>query len=191
MLLYAGNPAKKGLDLAVEAWALAARSEPDRRLVVTGIERQVARWYLERLGVREPPGIEWRGRMTAEDHRTLTRRADVLLSASRFEDYGIVQLEALADGALLVTTPAPGPYLALPIARELDPRLVAAGSSPGELAAALQNAFAMPENERQRYRSRARERLRVFTREALRERIRCDVLPALLDERARHGRRLR
>ena len=34
-------------------------------------------------------------------------------------------LEALADGCQLVTTPAPGPYPALSLARELDPRLVA------------------------------------------------------------------
>ena len=40
------------------------------------------------------------------------------------DSYGIAQLEALADGCQLVTTRAPGPYAALPIARQLDPRLV-------------------------------------------------------------------
>jgi hypothetical protein len=49
----------------------------------------------------------------------------VFVTAPRREDYGIAQLEALADGCVLVTTPSPGPYAALPLARELDPRLVA------------------------------------------------------------------
>ena len=48
----------------------------------------------------------------------------MFLAAPRREDYGIAQLEALADGCVLVTTPAPGPYAALPLARALDPRLV-------------------------------------------------------------------
>ena len=39
----------------------------------------------------------------------------MFVCAPRREDYGIAQLEALADGCMLVTTPAPGPYVALPI----------------------------------------------------------------------------
>ena len=60
----------------------------------------------------------------ATTYRALLRRARVFVTAPRREDYGIAQLEALADGCMLVTTPSPGPYAALPLARELDPRLV-------------------------------------------------------------------
>ena len=49
--------------------------------------------------------------------RAAAPRSRVFLSAPRREDYGIAQLEALADGCVLVTTPSPGPYAALPIAR--------------------------------------------------------------------------
>ena len=66
-----------------------------------------------------------RGRCRATEYRALLRRARVFVTAPRREDHGIAQLEALADGCALVTTPSPGPYAALPIARELDPRLVA------------------------------------------------------------------
>jgi hypothetical protein len=62
--------------------------------------------------------------LSRAEYRALLRRSRVFLTAPRREDYGIAQLEALADGCLLVTTPAPGPYAALPVARELDPRLV-------------------------------------------------------------------
>jgi len=48
----------------------------------------------------------------------------------------VAQLEALADGCRLVTTPAPGPYEALPLARELDARLVS-----DDLATALRVAL--------------------------------------------------
>ena len=60
---------------------------------------------------------------------------------------GMAQLEALADGCLLVTTPAPGPYAALPIARELDPRLVGE-----DLAAALRAALDDPRGRLRRAR---------------------------------------
>jgi hypothetical protein len=59
--------------------------------------------------------------------RALLRRARVFVTAPQREDYGIAQLEALADGCLLVTTPSPGPYAALPLARSLDARLVQEG----------------------------------------------------------------
>ena len=74
-----------------------------------------------------------------EEYRALLRRARVFVCAPRREDYGIAQLEALADGCLLVTTPAPGPYAALPIARALDGRLVG-----DDLASALRAALDDP-----------------------------------------------
>ena len=73
------------------------------------------------------------------DYRALLRRARVFVAAPRREDYGIAQLEALADGCVLVTTAAPGPYAALPLARELDARLVGDG-----LAVALRVALDAP-----------------------------------------------
>jgi glycosyltransferase involved in cell wall biosynthesis len=68
--------------------------------------------------------VRFAGLLSRGDYRALLRRARVFLAAPRREDYGIAQLEALADGCVLVTTAAPGPYAALPLARALDPRLV-------------------------------------------------------------------
>jgi hypothetical protein len=73
------------------------------------------------------------------EYRALLRRARVFVCAPRREDYGIAQLEALADGCMLVTTSSPGPYAALPLARALDPRLVS-----GDLAGALRLALDDP-----------------------------------------------
>jgi hypothetical protein len=73
--------------------------------------------------------VRFTGMLSRAEYRALLRRSRVFVTAPRREDYGIAQLEALADGCALVTTPAPGPYAALPLARALDPRLVA-----GELA---------------------------------------------------------
>jgi hypothetical protein len=68
--------------------------------------------------------VRFVGLLAREEYRGLLRRARVFVTAPRREDYGIAQLEALVDGCVLVTTPAPGPYAALPLARALDPRLV-------------------------------------------------------------------
>lgn len=110
-ITYAANPQKKGLDLVLTAWIAARRG--DEELWVCGTEpgKRIA-------------GVRWAGTLAPAEYRALLRRARVFVTAPRREDYGIAQLEALADGCRLVTTRAPGPYAALPIAERLDPRLV-------------------------------------------------------------------
>jgi hypothetical protein len=98
---YATNPYKKGLDRVLAAWDLVRR---------VGEELVVA-------GLRGPDreGVRYTGTLEHAEFRALLRRARVYVTAPRREDYGISQLEALADGARVVTTPAPGPYAALPL----------------------------------------------------------------------------
>jgi hypothetical protein len=142
-IIYAGNPLKKGLDRVLAAWRrlLASRGERDGvglELVVAGASpRELAGAGIALAG---EPGVRDVGRLPAEEYRALLRRARCFVCAPRREDYGAAQLEALADGCLLVSTPAPGPYAALPIARELDGRLV-----DTDLVAALGRALEHPD----------------------------------------------
>jgi glycosyltransferase involved in cell wall biosynthesis len=122
---YGANPEKKGLDRVLAAWARARREGEE--LVVAGVDG------------RATDGVRFAGLIPREQYRALLRRARVFVTAPRREDYGIAQLEALADGCALVTTPSPGPYAALPLARRLDPRLVS-----DDLAAALRVALDDP-----------------------------------------------
>ncbi|HEV2973615.1 MAG TPA: glycosyltransferase [Solirubrobacteraceae bacterium] len=173
---YAANPAKKGLDRVLAAWrqvraargAVGAHGEDE--LVVAGASAA----QLELAGLLAPgePGIRVVGALASDDFRALLRRARVFVCAPRREDYGIVQLEALADGCQLVTTPAPGPYAALPIARELDARLVG-----DDLAGALCVALEQPLGD---YAERARVALAPFTREAADRVVAEQLLPRLL-----------
>jgi glycosyltransferase involved in cell wall biosynthesis len=156
---YAANPSKKGLDRVLAAWQGVRR--PGEELLVMGAATE----YPASAGVRTV------GMLPYEEYRALLRRARVFVCAPRREDYGIAQLEALADGCLLVTTPAPGPYAALPIARELDSRLV------GEnLRAALRTALDDPAPE---YSARAVEALAPFRREAVDRLVAEQLLPRL------------
>jgi hypothetical protein len=109
-ITYGANPEKNGLDRVRAAWAIARR--PDQELVVAGLEGAPVE------------GVRFTGLLPRAEYRALLRRARVFVCAPRREDYGIAQLEALADGCALVTTAAPGPYAALPVAEALDPRLV-------------------------------------------------------------------
>ena len=110
-ITYGANPEKKGLDRVLAAWRRARREET---LVVAGLDGD------------DEPGVRFAGMLSRAEYRALLRRSRVFVTAPRREDYGIAQLEALADGCMLVTTPSPGPYAALPVARALDPRLVSA-----------------------------------------------------------------
>jgi glycosyltransferase involved in cell wall biosynthesis len=177
-LAYAGNPEKKGLDVTVAAWRAAGPR--GLRLVVTGIDRDRALGYLRRRGVDDGAGVEWAGTVEPQRQRELVSRAEVVIAASRYEEYGLAQLEALANGALLVTAPSPGSYEALRLARSLEPALVAADLSAEALAAALQAALALPAEGRRTYRERARALVEPYSRAELKRRLESEVLPVLL-----------
>jgi Glycosyl transferases group 1 len=175
-MTYAANPHKKGLDRVLAAWR-ALRGGRESEAVLAGGEELVvagaAHAELARAGfdVGGGEGVRVVGALAAEDYRALVRRARVFVCAPRREDYGIAQLEALADGAQLVSTPAPGPYAALPIARMLDGRLVGE-----DLTGALRAALREPSLD---YAARAGEALMPFRREAVDRLVARELLPRL------------
>ena len=156
---YAGDPVKRRLPLVLEAWARARRE--DETLVVTGTD-----------AVEPGPGVESAGVLAQNDFRRLLSRARVFVAAPRREDYGVAALEALACGCMLVTTPSPGPYPALDLARRLDPRLVGQ-----DLAATVRIALDDPLPG---YAARAAELLEPFSRAAVDRTVAERVLPRLL-----------
>jgi glycosyltransferase involved in cell wall biosynthesis len=157
-LTYGANPEKKGLDRVLAGWRTARREGEE--LVVAGL-----------VG-RDEPGVRYAGMLAREEYRALLRRARVFVTAPRREDYGIAQLEALADGCLLVTNAAPGPYAALPLARELDSRLVTE-----DLAGALRTALDDPLPD---YAERAAELLAPWRPEEVDRVVHEELLPRLL-----------
>jgi glycosyltransferase involved in cell wall biosynthesis len=175
---YAANPEKRGLDVLCEAWSAGA---PDgARLVVGGIDRGDALRWLSRQGVAEPAGVDFAGAVPRERWTALVAGSRVYVSAARYEDWGIAQMEALAAGTPLVTVPTPGPNVALPLARQLAPKLVAGDSSAVALGEALRAGLAMGESARAAYSAEARRLLEPYSDAALRTVVADRVLPALL-----------
>jgi len=186
-ITYAANPSKKGLDRVLDAWRAVRGELPGRPdagsdgldavgpegfegLVVAGISAR----ELSEIGfdLEGEEGVRVTGALPPSEYRALVRRSRVFVCAPRREDYGIAQLEALADGCMLVSTPAPGPYAALPIARELDARLIS-----DDLAGALRVALGEPQGD---YAYRAREALAPFSREAVDRLVAQQLLARLL-----------
>jgi hypothetical protein len=173
-ITYGANPVKKGLDRVLAAWE-AARHE-DEELVVAGLDE--ADWRRAKPAPSGgessgavPAGVRFAGMLSRADYRALLLRARVFVCAPRREDYGIAQLQALADGCLLVTAPSPGPYAALPLARELDSRLV------GGIAEGIRTALDDP---REGYAERAQALLAPWRPEAVDAVVREQLLPRLL-----------
>ena len=125
-ITYAADAHKKGLDRVLAAWAGARRG--DEELVVAG-----GAAFAPRDGVRAVGALE------RDAYRALLRRARIYIAAPRREEYGLAQLEALADGAMLVTGAPQISYAALAVARAVDPRL-----HEGDLAAAIRIALDEP-----------------------------------------------
>ena len=175
---YVPDPKAKGLDLLCGAWG-QARIE-GARLEVFGIEPERARRHLARTGVAEPPSVTFRGMVPRGEFRSTLRRARAFVGAARWEDFGQAPLEALADGALLVTLPSGGAFEALRLARRLEPRLVARAVCPDRLAEAIGVAFTMDEESMAAYREAAADLLDRYRPEAIVETLRELVLPVLL-----------
>ena len=161
-ITYASDPEKKGLDLVLSAWAQARRGS--ERLLIAGLDP-----------ARQPDlgeGVELVGKLDPISYRELLGRSKIFLCAPRREDFGIAQLEALADGCQLVTTPAPGGYVALEIARQLDERLVT-----DDLASAIRCALDDPRPD---YAARAGVLIEPYGSACVERTVRTELLPALL-----------
>ena len=92
------------------AWSVARRDGEE--LLVAGLD-----------GPLPAEGARAVGALDRDAYRALVRRARIYIAAPRREEHGIAQLEALADGAMLVSA-ADVPYAALSLARAADARLV-------------------------------------------------------------------
>jgi Glycosyl transferases group 1 len=159
---YATNPYKKGLDRVLGAWAATRRDGEE--LVVAGADG------------RDGQGVRYAGRLAPDAFRALLRRARVYVTAPRREDYGLAQLEALADGCRVVTTPSPGPYAALPLLRSGLGWVAEDAALPGALRAALDDA-------EPGYAGRALAAIAPFRRDAVDRVVADELLPRLLDGR--------
>jgi hypothetical protein len=165
-LTYATNPYKKGLDRILAAWDLARA--PGEELVIAGLRGP------------DREGIRYAGTLDHDDYRALLRRTRVYVTAPRREDYGIAQLEALADGARVVTTPSPGPYAALPLLRAESLGWIA-DPAPAPLSSAIRAALDDPTPDAE-YADRALSAITPFRRAAVDTTISTSLLPRLLDD---------
>lgn len=175
VLAYAGYPEKRGLDVLIQAWQTSGL-HMSKRLRITGIERDRALEFLKKKKISEPTGIEWSGLLEPGQFRYTLSRTRVFANASRREDHGLSQLEALAAGAALVTVASEGPYEALPIATKLAPQLVSPTVTSQSLAFALRAGFEVDLDD---YSARAAEALKPYRRDAIQQVFEQQVVPAL------------
>ncbi|HWH96280.1 MAG TPA: glycosyltransferase [Baekduia sp.] len=162
---YATNPYKKGLDRVLAAWEVARRDGEE--LVVAGLRGP------------DREGVRYAGTLEHEEFRALLRRTRVYVTAPRREDYGIAQLEALADGARVVTTPSPGPYAALPLLSGDGGVGWVAAPDPDGLGAAVRRALD-DETDDALYAKRALDAIAPFRRPAVDATVADELLPRLL-----------
>lgn len=166
---YASDPRKKGLDRVLAAWAQARRG--DEQLVVCGAPPGAV--------PRLMPGVQDVGSLDRDAFAALLRRARTFVTAPRREDHGLVQLEAMAAGCRLITTPASGAYVALTIARGVGSRWVVDDADDARsLARAIRDALERgPGEDTVVARARVTERYAPSSVDAV---VASELLPALL-----------
>jgi len=122
LVVYVGRfDRHKGGDLVVDAFAMVAADRPQLKLAFIGPDRGLQRAsgvrarqslddYIEAkipdLGIRKR--IEHLGQMDSDEVTAWRKRARVVVVASRFEVFGMVVVEALAQGCPLVAADVGG-----------------------------------------------------------------------------------
>jgi glycosyltransferase involved in cell wall biosynthesis len=148
-LLYPARPwPHKNHERLFEALALLRRDQPELRLVLTGGGHGPG---------PHPPGVEVRGLVSADELVSLYRRAAALVFPSLYEGFGAPPLEAMACGCPVACSNAAAlPEIMGDAARLFDP------ASPDEIAAAVEDVLARPDE----WASRGLARAADFTWEA-------------------------
>ena len=141
---------RKGLPVLLEAWPAVLAQRPDARLLVAGpgdVEEAEAR-----VPEQARPSITWLGRISDEAKAQMLASSDVYVGPhTGGESFGIVLVEAMAAGAVVVASDLPAFRDVL--AEGSAGRLFTLGS-PTALADALVDLLASPD-ERQRLRAGA------------------------------------
>ncbi|MGC1272186.1 MAG: glycosyltransferase family 4 protein [Planctomycetaceae bacterium] len=88
----------KGHDLLIELWPTIVNRVPDAMLVVVGDGDDRARLEAKAHASRASRQIQFRGRVSDEELRTLYRDCDFFVMPSRGEGFGLVFLEAMRAG---------------------------------------------------------------------------------------------
>lgn len=129
---------RMGIERLLEALSLLRDGEPRLAVVGEGTLRHVLERRAQELGVAGR--VDFVGLVDETELRDWYRAADVVvLPTIAYEGFGLATAEALACGSPVVGTPVGAtPELLAP----LDPRLVARGTSPAELAEAVAGALA-------------------------------------------------
>lgn len=167
VLAYAGNPHKKSLETILRVWHSVNAQDPTASLTIVGISEDQAAKYLEPLAVTIPRSVFFEGYVSPDRMTSLMKRCSVYLSAPRFEDFGMAQLEALACGMLLVTSVPFLGYDAGRLAKDLDARLVVPDATVPELIKATMRAIHYSDKQREAYQLSAADLVAPYTEPVL------------------------
>jgi glycosyltransferase involved in cell wall biosynthesis len=145
---------RKRVDRVIEAFARAGAAAAGWQLVVAGRRRP----GYDPPWLRDlPPGVRWLGPLDDAELRALYATAEIAMSASEYEGFGLTVLEAMASGCAVVSVAT----TSIPEVVGDAGRLVAR-SDAGLLAATLTELLTDP-TARAALATRARARAATFT----------------------------
>ncbi|MHA2336505.1 MAG: glycosyltransferase family 4 protein [Candidatus Hodarchaeales archaeon] len=125
---------RKGLDILIKAWKMTHKN---KKLVVTGLKKLDAEYFLNKMDIEIPNNIEFVGMLSREKYLKTLSNSSFFISSTRWEDFGQVVIEALALGKVVVSTPTIGPT---EILHKIDKNLISPSFSPSKLAKTIRYA---------------------------------------------------
>lgn len=100
---------KKGFDILLPAFAQALKTRPDMKLKIGGKGPEEAKLHQLAADLNLGGSVEFLGGLKNEEVLKLMYESDAFVLASRIETFGVVFIEALAQGLPVVATRCGGP----------------------------------------------------------------------------------
>lgn len=163
---------------------MATAAVPGLELRVAGTDPMAGRRFLRECGVEVPDSVRWVGTISNAEFRQQAAAATAYISASRYEEFGVAQMEAFADGVPVVTVSTAGPVEIVPVMRSVAPELVADGIDADTLAGALRTVTGWDCERRAAYRRAAGAASDAYSQDAIRDYLRVAVTAASSSEPA-------
>tara|TARA_B110000037_G_scaffold222588_1_gene298179 strand:- start:7071 stop:8207 length:1137 start_codon:yes stop_codon:yes gene_type:complete len=109
-LVSVGNLNKvKGFDLLIKAFANIVATNKNVELKIIGIGEELSNLQDISVSLKIDNFIEFSGYKTKKELLEVYQNADIFISSSRFESFGVVLIEALSCGLPIVATNSGGP----------------------------------------------------------------------------------
>lgn len=165
---------RKGLDILIKAWDSLGT---EKKLIIFGVDKKTALRYLNKKGIALPENIEFIFFLPRDEILKIFSSCSYFISASRFEEFGQIIIEALSLGKPVISTPTIGPKEFL---CEIDEKLISPTFSHSDLARTIK--YCEENLSKESFRTSIQRFIKNYDYELVKNRLKEEVTSLLIGD---------